>query len=73
MIRSLSGARDSEVCLRIEDMEFDENCRMNGKKFGSGKFAGSLRRRLMREHLGIYCNFFLLNIHTLIGFHCNKG
>ena len=46
------GTRDSEVCLRIEDTEFDDDCRMNGSKFSSGKFAGSLRRRLMREHLG---------------------
>ena len=50
--RSLNGSRDSEVCLRIEDTEFDENCLMNKHKFKSGKFAGSLRRRLMREHLG---------------------
>ena len=50
--RSLNGSRDSEVCLRIEDTEFDDNCRMNKQKFSSGKFAGSLRRRLMREHLG---------------------
>lgn len=47
------GTRDSEVCLRIEDTEFDDDCRMNGSKFSAGKFAGSLRRRLMREHLGL--------------------
>jgi len=51
--RSLNGSRDSEVCLRIEDIEFDEGCLMNKQKFKSGKFAGSLRRRLMREHLGL--------------------
>ena len=54
IFRSLNGSRDSEVCLRIEDTEFDDNCRMNKQMFKSGKFAGSLRRRLMREHLGVY-------------------
>ena len=54
ILRSLNGLRDSEVCLSIEDTEFDDNCRMNGQTFSSGKFAGALRRRLMREHLGIY-------------------
>ena len=53
IFRSLNGSRDSEVCLRIEDTEFDDNCCMNGHIFRSGKFAGSLRRRLMREHLGL--------------------
>ena len=48
----MNGSRDSEVCLRIEDVEFDDGCLMNKQKFKSGKFAGSLRRRLMREHLG---------------------
>ena len=38
--------------MRIEDVEFDDGCLMNKQKFKSGKFAGSLRRRLMREHLG---------------------
>jgi len=55
--RSLNGSRDSEVCLRIEDTEFDDNCRMNKQMFRSGKFAGSLRRRLMREHLGLLPTF----------------
>ena len=46
---------------------------MNKQMFRSGKFAGSLRRRLMREHLGVYKEYhiiiqlakikFLLKIH----------
>jgi len=45
--RSLLGDRDSEVCLRIQDTEFDD---VTGTK--QGRYAGRLRRRLMLEHLG---------------------
>ncbi|KAG0713559.1 Phospholipase D2 [Chionoecetes opilio] len=49
--RSLNGTRDSEVCLVIEDQEFEEGV-MNGKPFDVGIFAGSMRRYLFSEHLG---------------------
>jgi phospholipase D1/2 len=47
------GHRDSEVAVVITDEEF-ETIKMNGQDYGSGKFCGSLRRMLMREHLGIF-------------------
>ena len=33
---------------------------MNKQMFRSGKFAGSLRRRLMREHLGVYKEYHII-------------
>ena len=36
----------------LEDTEFTSS-RMNGASFMSGKYAGSMRRFLMREHLGM--------------------
>ena len=36
----------------MEDTEFTDGT-MNGKSFKSGRFAGSMRRYLMREHLGL--------------------
>ena len=39
----------------MEDTEFSAGT-MNGQKFESGKFSGTLRRKLMREHLGIEPN-----------------
>ncbi|XP_045604222.1 phospholipase D1 isoform X2 [Procambarus clarkii] len=50
--RSLNGNRDSEVCLVIEDQEFEESI-MNGKPYQAGVFAGSMRKYLFCEHLGI--------------------
>ncbi|KAK4886881.1 hypothetical protein RN001_003152 [Aquatica leii] len=50
--RSLVGKRDSEVAVIIEDESFEDGL-MNGDSFPSGKFAGSLRRRLFKEHLGL--------------------
>uniref|UniRef100_A0A6P7FC96 Phospholipase n=1 Tax=Diabrotica virgifera virgifera TaxID=50390 RepID=A0A6P7FC96_DIAVI len=50
--RSLIGKRDSEVAVLIEDEIFEDGV-MNGKTFPSGKFAGSLRKYLFKEHLGI--------------------
>lgn len=49
----MMGYRDSEVAVIIDDQEFELQS-MNGKPYRSGRFAGSLRRMLMREHLGIY-------------------
>lgn len=51
--RSLLGMRDSEVCVIIEDEEFERHT-MNGQTYRAGKFSGSLRRLLMAEHLGLY-------------------
>lgn len=50
--RSLLGNRDSEIAVFIEDEEFEDGT-MNGEKFPSGKYAGSLRKHLFKEHLGI--------------------
>ena len=50
--RSLLGDRDSEVCVQVEDQEFVEG-KMNGKEYNCGKFAGSLRKNLFKEHLGL--------------------
>ncbi|XP_044253873.1 phospholipase D1 isoform X2 [Tribolium madens] len=50
--RSLIGKRDSEIAVLIEDEAFDDGV-MNGKKFPCGKFAGSLRKYLFKEHLGL--------------------
>jgi hypothetical protein len=39
----------------MEDTEFDDGV-MDGKRVKSGKFAGSMRRFLMAEHLGLLDN-----------------
>ena len=49
--RSMTGERDSEVCAIITDIEVEPGM-MNGLRTQSGRFSGSLRRYLMREHLG---------------------
>ncbi|XP_057670646.1 phospholipase D2 [Diorhabda carinulata] len=50
--RSLIGKRDSEVAVLIEDETFEDGI-MNGSSFPCGKFAGSLRKHLFKEHLGL--------------------
>ncbi|CAD5217208.1 unnamed protein product [Bursaphelenchus xylophilus] len=50
--RSQLGMRDSEVCVLATDREFVPS-RMNGKEYMAGKFASTLRKRLMKEHLGL--------------------
>lgn len=50
--RSMKGSRDSEICAVVRDTE-TVNITMAGKPYLAGKFAHSLRLRLMREHLGI--------------------
>lgn len=50
--RSMRGTRDSEVCAIVRDKDLIES-KMDGKKYYVGKFAHSLRVRLMREHLGV--------------------
>ncbi|KAF6757522.1 hypothetical protein DFP72DRAFT_758222, partial [Ephemerocybe angulata] len=50
--RSQRGERDSELAAVIRDTDLID-CTMAGKPFKVGRFAHSLRVRLMREHLGI--------------------
>lgn len=50
--RSLLGLRDSEIACIMTDEQFKAS-RMNGYPFQSGLFAGSLRKYLFREHLGL--------------------
>ena len=50
--RSMLGTRDSEFCVLInETLKYDSI--MNGKEFKAAKFAVSLRKALMSEHLGV--------------------
>ncbi|KAG6918332.1 hypothetical protein DXG01_015191 [Tephrocybe rancida] len=50
--RSQRGDRDSELAAVIRDTDMID-CTMAGKPFKVGRFAHTLRVRLMREHLGI--------------------
>ncbi|XP_076379178.1 phospholipase D isoform X2 [Megalopta genalis] len=50
--RSMIASRDSEIAVIIRDQEFEDG-RMNDIPFLCGKFAGSLRKQLMSEHLGL--------------------
>ncbi|KAI5641875.1 phospholipase D2 [Phthorimaea operculella] len=50
--RSMIGTRDSEIAVLLQDEKFDEGM-MNGQTFPMGRVAGSLRKRLFREHLGL--------------------
>ncbi|KAH6912810.1 hypothetical protein BKA70DRAFT_1370288 [Coprinopsis sp. MPI-PUGE-AT-0042] len=50
--RSMRGDRDSELAAVIRDTDMID-CTMAGKPFQVGRFAHTLRVRLMREHLGI--------------------
>ncbi|TFK73598.1 phospholipase D [Pluteus cervinus] len=50
--RSQRGDRDSELAAVIRDTDMIP-CTMAGKPFKVGRFAHTLRVRLMREHLGV--------------------
>lgn len=50
--RSMRGNRDSEVAAVVKDNETIATT-MNGRPYLAGKFAHTLRMRLMREHLGV--------------------
>ena len=69
--RSMIGSRDSEFAVLIKERR-TENSTMNNKKFKAAKFASSLRRALMAEHLGIKPNDKILEdpmsdkLHELI-------
>ncbi|OAD62011.1 Phospholipase D1 [Eufriesea mexicana] len=51
--RSMIATRDSEIAVIIHDQEFEDG-RMNDIPFPCGKFAGSLRKQLISEHLGLF-------------------
>lgn len=50
--RSQRGDRDSELACVVRDTDLIDS-RMAGKPFKVGRFAHTLRVRLMREHLGV--------------------
>jgi len=50
--RSQKGDGDSEIAVVIEDSDQIEST-MNGQPYMATRFAASLRRRLVREHLGL--------------------
>lgn len=50
--RSQRGDRDSEIAAVIRDTDFIDGT-MAGRPFNVGRFAHTLRVRLMREHLGV--------------------
>ncbi|RDB18070.1 Phospholipase D1 [Hypsizygus marmoreus] len=50
--RSQRGDRDSELAAVIRDTDMID-CTMAGQPFKVGRFAHTLRVRLMREHLGV--------------------
>ncbi|KAG7443153.1 phospholipase D [Guyanagaster necrorhizus] len=50
--RSQRGDRDSEIAAVIRDTDMID-CTMAGKPFKVGRFAHTLRVRLMREHIGV--------------------
>ncbi|KAG8849555.1 Phospholipase D1 [Tulasnella sp. 330] len=50
--RSMRGDRDSELACVIRDTDMIEG-RMAGKPFKVGRFAHTMRVRLMREHIGV--------------------
>ena len=50
--RSMKGSRDSEFAVLIKERRTDFSL-MNNKNFKAAKFATSLRKALMAEHLGL--------------------
>ena len=58
--RSMKGPRDSEFCALIKEKR-TELVSINGKKYKTAKFASSLRKALLAEHLGINKNDSRLN------------
>ncbi|KAL1922133.1 uncharacterized protein VTP21DRAFT_10775 [Calcarisporiella thermophila] len=50
--RSMRGDRDSEIAAIVRDTDY-LNSWMAGEQFAVGKFAYTLRKRLMMEHLGV--------------------
>ena len=50
--RSMRGNRDSEFAVLIKERRTDITM-INGKKYKTAKFASSLRKAILAEHLGI--------------------
>ena len=69
--RSMKGSRDSEFAVLIKEKRTEISV-MNNKRFKAAKFASSLRRALMAEHLGINADNDILDdpvddkLHELI-------
>ncbi|XP_034933646.1 phospholipase D1 [Chelonus insularis] len=63
--RSMIATRDSEIAVIIHDEEFEEG-KMNSTPYPCGKFVGSLRKQLFREHLGLLCYPRTINIDDVI-------
>ena len=53
--RSMKGSRDSEFAALIKEKRTEINT-INGKKYKTAKFASSLRKAILAEHLGINKN-----------------
>lgn len=51
--RSMTGDRDSEIAVLIDDTEMDENVRIANGVASVGKFAHSFRMKLFEEHFGV--------------------
>ncbi|KAG7199959.1 hypothetical protein KM043_014388 [Ampulex compressa] len=63
--RSMIATRDSEIAVIIHDQEFDDG-HMNDIPFPCGKFAGSLRKQLFREHLGVFKTYERIPLADII-------
>lgn len=51
--RSMTGDRDSEIAVLIDDTETDETVRIANGTASVGKFAHSFRMKLFEEHFGV--------------------
>ncbi|XP_008560003.1 phospholipase D1 [Microplitis demolitor] len=63
--RSMIARRDSEIAVIIHDLEFQEG-KMNSSPYPCGKFSGSLRKQLFREHLGLLWSSENINVDDII-------
>ncbi|XP_034170847.1 phospholipase D [Osmia lignaria lignaria] len=63
--RSMIATRDSEIAVIIHDREFEDG-KMNDIPFPCGKFAGSLRKQLISEHLGLFKTNEDINVTDII-------
>lgn len=51
--RSMTGDRDSEIAVLIDDTEMDDDVRIASGTASVGKFAHSFRMKLFEEHFGV--------------------
>lgn len=51
--RSMTGDRDSEIAVLIDDTDMDESVRIASGAASVGKFAHSFRMKLFEEHFGV--------------------